>query len=209
MIRTNNLLKLGLALCFCFLMGGQTYAQKSWKSILSGVANAVVGNSSTTTTATMVGTWKYTGPDCKFESDNLLAKAGGEVASARVEEKVSEIMKKVGFTDGATFVFNSDSTYTSTVKGRTTTGTYSYNADKKHILMTTRMGFKFNATVSQSVLSPNKMSLLFKADKMMSLVKTFSGALGKTSSNSAVTAANALLKEYDGLDLGFELEKQE
>ena len=24
-----------------------------------------------------------------------------------------------------------------------------------------------------------------------------------------VTAANALLKEYDGLDLGFELEKQE
>ena len=118
-------------------------------------------------------------------------------------------MKKVGFTDGATFVFNSDSTYTSTVKGRTTTGTYSYDADKKQILMTTRMGFKFNATVSQSVLSPNKMSLLFKADKMMSLVKTFSGALGKTSSNSAVTAANALLKEYDGLDLGFELEKQE
>lgn len=190
-------------------MGGQTYAQKSWKSILSGVANAVVGNSSATTTATLVGTWKYTGPDCKFESDNLLAKAGGEVASARVEEKVSEIMKKVGFTDGATFVFNSDSTYTSTVNGRTTTGTYSYDADKKQILMTTRMGFKFNATVSQSVLSPNKMSLLFKADKMMSLVKTFSGALGKTSSNSAVTAANALLKEYDGLDLGFELEKQE
>ena len=76
-------------------MGGQTYAQKSWKSILSGVANAVVGNSSATTTATLVGTWKYTGPDCKFESDNLLAKAGGEVASARVEEKVSEVFQDV------------------------------------------------------------------------------------------------------------------
>lgn len=207
MKKTDILLKWGLALCFCFLMGGQTYAQ-DWKSIISGVANAVVGNSSSTTAATLTGTWKYTGPDCKFESDNLLAKAGGEIASAKVEKKMTEIMQKVGFTDGATFVFNSDSTYTSTVKGKTTKGTYSYDASKKQIVMKTRMGFKFNATVSQSVLSPNKMSLLFKADKMMSLVKTMSGALGKASSNAAVSTANSLLKEYDGLDLGFALEKQ-
>ena len=207
-MRKSNLLKLVGMLCLCMLMSGNAYAQ-DWKSILSGVANAVAGKSSALTSGTsIVGTWKYTGPDCKFESDNLLAKAGGELAASKVESKMSSIMQKLGFTEGAVFVFNSDSTYTSTVNGRTTKGTYSYNSSSKELQMKTRLGIKFNATVSQNVLSPNKMSLLFKADKMMSLAKTVSGALGKSTTNSVVSTANSLLKQYDGLELGFALEKQ-
>ena len=206
-MRTGNFLKLGWALCFCLLMGGNAYAQ-DWKSILSGVASAVTGNSSVATGASLVGTWKYTGPDCKFESDNLLAKAGGEVAAKKVENQMSSVMQKLGFTKGAVFVFNADSTYTSTVNGRTTKGTYSYNSSSKEIQMKTRLGMKFNAQVSQSVLTPNKMSLLFKADKMMSLAKTVGGTLSKSTTNTMVSTANSLLKQYDGLELGFALEKQ-
>ena len=56
------------------------------KSILSGIAKTVVGDKATTATS-VIGTWKYVGPACEFNSENLLASAGGEVASAKVEEK--------------------------------------------------------------------------------------------------------------------------
>lgn len=178
---------------------------QDWKSIITGIASAVgdkvTGNNS------LEGTWKYAGPDCKFSSDNFLATAGGELAAKKVEEQMGGILEKIGFKDGATYVFNADSTYTSTIQGRSMSGTYSYNADTKELVLKTRLGIKLNMTVSKG-LAANKMSLLFKANKLMSLLQTIGGVVSKQSSNSAVSTANALLKEYDGLMLGFELEKQ-
>ena len=46
------------------------------KSVLTGVAKAVIGNKATTAHS-IVGTWTYQAPECQFESDQLLAKAGG------------------------------------------------------------------------------------------------------------------------------------
>lgn len=62
------------------------------KSILSGVVSAVA-NKVTGESSSLTGTWAYSGPDCKFESDNLLAKAGGEVAAKKVEEKMSGVLE--------------------------------------------------------------------------------------------------------------------
>ena len=59
----------------------------------------------------------------------MAGKAGGEVASKKVEEKMSGILDKLGFSEGCTYTFNADGTYSSTVKGRTTNGTYTYNAE--------------------------------------------------------------------------------
>ena len=72
-----------LALCIAGTANGMA---QDLKSILSGVANAVA-NKVTGESASLTGTWAYVGPDCKFESDNLLAKAGGEVAAKQVEDK--------------------------------------------------------------------------------------------------------------------------
>ena len=44
------------------------------KSVLTGVAKAVIGNKATTAHS-IVGTWTYQAPECQFESDQLLAKA--------------------------------------------------------------------------------------------------------------------------------------
>lgn len=206
-MKKSSLLKLSIVFCLCAMMSGNANAQ-NWKSILSGVASAVTGNKSTASASSIVGTWKYSGPDCKFQSDNLLAKAGGEVASTKVEDKMNGIMSKLGFNENSVFVFNEDSTYTSTVAGKTVKGTYSYDSANNEIHLKTKVGLKFTATVSQSLLSSNKMSLLFKADKMMSLVQSLCGTIGKVSSNAAVSSANSLLSEFDGLDLGIALEKQ-
>lgn len=207
-MKKNNFIKgmLVFALCFAFCSTGKA---QDWKSILSGVANAITeGKGSDLASWSIEGTWNYTGPDCKFTSDNLLAKAGGEVASKKVEEKMTGILEKLGFTEGCSYTFNSDGTYTSTVKGRTTSGTYTYDSETKELQLKTKLELKFNAIVSQNVLAPKKMSLLFKADKVMSLMQTIGSALSSNSSNSVVSTANSLLDEYDGLQLGFALEKQ-
>lgn len=188
-----------LALCIAGTANGMA---QDLKSILSGVANAVA-NKVTGESASLTGTWAYVGPDCKFESDNLLAKAGGEVA----EDKMSAVLEKLGFKEGTTYTFNADSTYTSVVGGKTVNGTYSYNADTKELTMKTRLGLKVNATVSKG-LTGDTMSLLFKADKLMSLAQTITGAVASKSSNSAVSTASSLLSQYDGLQLGVQLKKQ-
>lgn len=60
------------------------------KSILSGVAKAVVGNKATTASS-IIGTWTYSGPECQFESENLLAKAGGVAGCRRCQAQQSGI----------------------------------------------------------------------------------------------------------------------
>ena len=44
----------------------------------------------------LIGTWTYLRPGCAFTSKNLLAKAGGEIAAAQIEEKVLPYYQQVG-----------------------------------------------------------------------------------------------------------------
>ncbi len=182
---------------------------QDWKSVLGGVVNKVEETvSKVNESVSMVGTWKYTAPDCKFESDDLLSKAGGEVAAKKVEEQMSNYLSKLGFNENTVYVFNADSTYTSTVAGRTVNGTYSYNKDTKEVTLKTKIGLKMTAQISTSVLNSGKMSLLFKADKLMSLAQAVTGAVAGKSSNATVSTLNTVLSQYDGLLLGFEMQKQ-
>ncbi len=182
---------------------------QDWKSVLGGVVNKVEETvSKVNESVSIVGTWKYTAPDCKFQSDDLLSKAGGEVAAKKVEEQMSNYLSKLGFNENTVYVFNADSTYTSTVAGRTVSGTYSYNKDTNEMTLKTKIGLKMTAQVSTSLLNGGSMSLLFKADKLMSLAQTVTGAVAGKSSNATITTLNTVLSQYDGLLLGFEMKKQ-
>lgn len=182
---------------------------QDWKSVLGGVVNKVEETvSKVNESVSIVGTWKYTAPDCKFQSDDLLSKAGGEVAAKKVEEQMSNYLSKLGFNENTVYVFNADSTYASTVAGRTVNGTYSYNKYTKEVTLKTKIGLKMTAQVSTSLLNGGSMSLLFKADKLMSLAQTVTGAVAGKSSNATITTLNTVLSQYDGLLLGFEMKKQ-
>lgn len=204
-MRKMNIWKWVLTVCFILTVGTEADAQ-DWKSILGGVVDAVTnGNTSLTGKKSVEGTWTYVGPDCKFTSDNLLAKAGGEVASKKIESEMSNILSKLGFTEGCTYTFNSDGTYTAVANGRTTNGTYTYDSETNELQMKTRLGLKFNATVSWP-LTGNNMSLLFNADKLMTLAQTIGNTVGNNS--TALSSVNSLLGQYDGLQLGMEMQKQ-
>ncbi len=170
------------------------------KSILSGVAKAVVGNKATTASS-IIGTWTYSGPECQFESENLLAKAGGEMAAKEVEEKMIAVYNKVGM-NNIWYTFNEDGTYSYQMKKRTVTGSYVFDDAAKTITMTGKLGLK---TVAYVTVTGNDMSMVFKADKLMSILKTITGAASKV--NSTAATINSVAEAYDGLMLGFELKK--
>ena len=170
------------------------------KSILSGVAKAVVGNKATTASS-IIGTWTYSGPECQFESENLLAKAGGERAAKEVEEKMIAVYNKVGM-NNIRYTFNEDGTYSYQMKKRTVTGSYVFDDAAKTITMTGKLGLK---TVAYVTVTGNDMSMVFKADKLMSILKTITGAASKV--NSTAATINSVAEAYDGLMLGFELKK--
>ena len=198
--------RLGKAgLVACILCTGATSAQaQDWKSILSGIANTVTEKVTGVSTFSLEGTWTYAGPDCKFESDNVLAKVGSEIAAQKVETEMTNILSKIGFKEGVTYTFNADGTYSSTVNGRTTQGTYTYDSETNELALKTKLGYTFNATVSKSIENSNKISLLFNADKLMSLAQTVSSAL----KSSATSTLSTILGQYDGMKIGFELTKQ-
>ena len=166
------------------------------KSILSGVAKAVVGNKATTASS-IIGTWTYSGPECQFESENLLAKAGGEMAAKEVEEKMIAVYNKVGM-NNIRYTFNEDGTYSYQMKKRTVTGSYVFDDAAKTITMTGKLGLK---TVAYVTVTGNDMSMVFKADKLMSILKTITGAASKV--NSTAATINSVAEAYDGLMLGF------
>ena len=182
------------------VMCGVSAGAQDLKSILSGVAKAVVGNKATTASS-IIGTWTYSGPECQFESENLLAKAGGEMAAKEVEEKMIAVYNKVGM-NNIRYTFNEDGTYSYQMKKRTVTGSYVFDDAAKTITMTGKLGLK---TVAYVTVTGNDMSMVFKADKLMSILKTITGAASKV--NSTAATINSVAEAYDGLMLGFELKK--
>ena len=188
-----------VTLCLGFAV--QANAQ-DWKEILSGVAKTVVGDKTTTATS-IVGTWNYVGPDCQLKGDNVLTNIGGDAAGGEVEKKMEGIYKKAGLSS-IQYTFNEDKTCSYTIKGKKVQGTYEFNAEAKTI--TIKAGKLNLKTTAHIVTLGSNMSFLFDADKVLSVVKTITGAASKL--NSSASTINALASKFDGMMIGFELKKQ-
>lgn len=169
---------------------------------LGNLLGQLLNNSSTLTQDDLVGTWKYQSPDCVFESENLLAKAGDEVAAQKIESRLTTHLAKVGIKRGyCSFTFNKDNTYSAVIGGRTINGNYTFDAKHKTIKMTYLAGL---GSMTPKVVKHGKsISLLYESDKLMKLVSTVS----KLSGSATIKTLDALLGNYDGLYVGMKLQK--
>lgn len=184
--------------CFC-CMGAQAQGLKDLLNGISNVAEQITGKS--TTVESITGTWTYDSPQMKLESDNVLAKLGSAAANAKVSDKLGSVYKKVGL-DKISITFNADSTYTSTINGRETTGTYSLDTNNKTFTMKTRLGLSLKTHVN---VSGDNMTLLFESEKLMDGLKAVTNMVAQV--NSTASTVNSLIKSYDGISLGFKLKK--
>ena len=175
---------------------------QSWKDILSGAVKQVVGDKATTE-ATLIGTWDYVGPNCQLKGDDLLTNIGGDAAGEEVEKKMAPIYEKAGL-NTIQYTFNEDKTCSYTIKGKKVEGTYEFDAESKTV--TIKAGRLKVKTVAHVVTLGSNMSFVFDADKILSVVKTITGAA--SSLNTSASTVNKLLEQFDGMMIGFELKKQ-
>ena len=169
-------------------------------SIISGLLNNVIGSGTFSKADLCAHTWKYSKPGCAFTSENLLAKAGGEIAANKVEEKLSSYYNKFGFNSSNTqFTFTTDGNFSAQIDGKPWQGTYTFD-EKTHAIHL--KGLLLSAS-GYATKTTNGISLLFDQKKLLNLIKMLSAFKGSSTLSAVGTIANS----YDGMRVGFEMTK--
>lgn len=181
------------------LLGGGT---TTGSSIINGILNNVIGSATFSQADLCSHTWKYSKPGCAFTSENLLAKAGGEIAASKVEEDLSKYYSKFGFSKSNTyFTFKTDGTFAAKIDGKSWNGTYTFD-EKTHAIQLKGLLLSASGFATRTA---NGISLLFEQKKLLTLIKTLS-KLNLTGSTT-MSAVSSIVDNYDGVRIGFEMTK--
>lgn len=181
------------------LLGGGT---TTGSSIINGILNNVIGSATFSQADLCAHTWKYSKPGCAFTSENLLAKAGGEIAANKIEEDLSKYYTKFGFSKSNTyFTFKTDGTFAAKIDGKSWSGTYTFD-EKTHAIQLKGLLLSISGFATRTT---NGISLLFEQKKLLTLIKTLS-KLNLTGSTT-MSAVSSIVDNYDGVRIGFEMAK--
>ena len=180
--------------------GNTSGSTSSTGSIIGGLLNNVIGSGTFSKEDLCAHTWKYSKPGCAFTSENLLAKAGGEIAASKVEEKLSTYYNKFGFSSSNTqFAFTTDGNFSAQIDGKPWQGSYTFD-EKTHAIQL--KGLLLSAS-GYATKTTNGISLLFDQKKLLNLIKMLSAFKGSSTLSAVGTIANS----YDGMRVGFEMTK--
>lgn len=200
-----------LLIASAIFAAGQTASAQSLKDILKKASeNPTVSDIVEKVTGIDIskgdikGTWNYTGSAVKLESEDLVKSAAAGVAATQVEKKLDEYLAKAGLKGGAfSFTFNEDNTFTTTVKGKSFNGTYTFSDEEDSINLKYGKNLGSTGITATAQLNGGTLELLFKADKLLDLI----GKLTAASSNATLKTVSTLANQYDGMKVGLELQK--
>ena len=183
------------------VLGGNSNSSSSaGSSIINGILNNVIGSGTFSKQDLCAHTWKYSKPGCAFTSENLLAKAGGEIAANKVEEKLGEYYSKFGFSSSNTyFTFKTDGTFAAKIDGKSWQGNYTFD-EKTHAIQMKGLLLSMSGYATKTT---NGISLLFDQTKLLNLIKT----MGALKGSSTLSAIGTIANNYDGMRVGFEMTK--
>lgn len=182
-----------------------TTATTSNSSSSTGTLQSILGSllgGVTTTTSSLIGTWTYSEPAVQFESENLLAKAGGSVAGAKVVEKIEPYFEKIGIKEGnMKLALNKDESCVITIGSKTYSGTYVFDDSANTLKITCTA---LSSPTAYVTVSGSAMALTFDSSKLLKLIQK---AGSVSSSNSTLSTISTLASSYDGMKVGFTFKK--
>ena len=150
--------------------------------------------------ADLIGTWYYVQPGAAFTTENLLAKAGGEVAATQVKEKLATYYNSIGISRSNTYLqFTQDGQFSGKIDGKTVSGTYTYDQNECKVTLKTLL-FTMPAYVKKTTTG---MSILFESKKLLTVLQT----LATISGNTNLQTIGDLSKNYDGVRIGLDMSK--
>lgn len=166
---------------------------------IGNILGSIIGTfGQNTNQNTIVGTWTYSKPAVQFESESLLAQAGGTVASAKIVQELEPYYKKLGITSGKmSITLNEDKTCTYVIKGKTYSGTYTFDESTNKLQIS---GSLLSMPAAYVSVAGSQLSLTFDSTKLL----TFAGVLGGlTGSGSTLSSIAQIAQNYDGMKTGF------
>lgn len=170
-------------------------------SIVGSILDNVIGSTTFKKADLCAHTWKYKSPGCAFTSENLLAKAGGEIAAKKVEEKLSTYYQKAGFNSSNTyFKFNEDGTFNAKIDGKSWSGTYTFDEKTHAIDLKGRLLLSLNGFATKNT---SGISILFESKKLLTIIQTLTALSG----NTTLGTIGEISKNYDGIRVGFDFSK--
>ena len=170
-------------------------------SIVGSILDNVIGSTTFKKADLCAHAWKYKSPGCAFTSENLLAKAGGEIAAKKVEEKLSTYYQKAGFSSSNTyFKFNEDGTFNAKIDGKSWSGTYTFDEKTHAIDLKGRLLLSLNGFATKNT---SGISILFESKKLLTIIQTLTALSG----NTTLGTIGEISKNYDGIRVGFDLSK--
>lgn len=194
----------------CMLLTGYGAKGQSLKDLLNkdNIKKAVetVADKLDVLPENITGTWEYTGAAVRFTSDNVLMSAASELAAGQVEDKLDEYLQKTGLRQGTfSYVFETDSTFTTVFNKMKFPGTYRFSPEADTIELdygkSERLkGFTIKTQVTVGI---NSMELLFNADRIIEFI----GKISSSSGDTKLKALSSLISQYDGMKIGFGLTK--
>lgn len=166
---------------------------------LGNVIISVIG-AQKVTAQDLIAAWNYSGPGCAFTSENLLAKAGGEVAATRIKEKALPYYQQIGITSQNTNItFKQDGTYTANFRGTPMSGKWTYDEASSKVTLQSML-LTINCYAKRNYTG---IGLLFESSKLLNILQ----AMAALSGNQNIQAVGEISKTYDGLRLGFDFSK--
>ncbi|MBR5084501.1 MAG: DUF4923 family protein [Prevotella sp.] len=176
---------------------GNIFSGIDGASTIGNILTSVLGINQVTQES-LIGTWKYYQPGCGFASDNLLAKAGGEVAAAKIKSELASTYQTMGIKSSNTyFTFNQDNSFSGKMMGTPLSGSYVYDPSTGQITLKTVLA-SINGFINTS---GSGISLLFESKKLLTILQL----VGSASGNATLGTISELSKNYDGVRLGFDL----
>lgn len=177
------------------------------KDILSGASGALgnivegVFTKTDLTVDDIAGEWTANGSAVSFQSDNYLKKAGGVAVAGAVEKQLDQYYQKYGL-NGAVLQIDNDGNFTLTIKKIPLKGTVSVKSKGEFNFNFTAMGTIGLGTMPAYVeKTPSGLNVMFDADK----IKKIMTVAASLSGSKMVSAADELLKQYDGICIGFKM----
>ena len=157
-------------------------------------------NGNSITKDNIIGTWTYSSPKVIFESENILAKIGSEVASDKIEKTLGDQLSRIGFTQGKTSLsFKEDNTCSFTYGSRTYPGTYKFDTSTNKLTITGALGV--GTVKCTACKNGNELYMLFDSNKVLSILTALSN------SSLGNSTASSVLGNYKGLKLGWSMTK--
>ncbi|MCF0195527.1 MAG: DUF4923 family protein [Bacteroidaceae bacterium] len=175
-------------------------------SILGGLTGgsgigSVISSMLGITTTQITGTWVYQQPAVLFESDNLLTKAGGQLAAQAIEKKLDTYFQKVGISQGKlTMTFDNNGNFTQNVAGKTQTGTYT--VDNGNVCLTYASGTQ--QFIGTTQFDGNNLVIVVDMTKLLNFAKN----IASSSNNSTLNTISSVASGVNGMKAGLKFTKQ-